>query len=204
MKIRLDPGKLRNSQKGFTLIELLIVVAITGVLGTVLASALSQIILINASSTNHMQAIKQVENALHYINRDAQAAQSVSIYQREVNGQYTLKTGDPISFILTTPDDSTISDNLTLTWTDWSNDTNKVEYWITDKTLYKKFTYNAGKSSQSITQNSVAQYIISASGNWQTTLTTSKILSLNITAALPGFEASGETRTLRVIPRSVQ
>jgi prepilin-type N-terminal cleavage/methylation domain-containing protein len=200
MKIHLYPGKMSKGQKGFTLIELLIVLAITAVLGTVLASALSQIIQINAFTANRMEAIKQVENSLHYINRDAQVAQTVSVYQKD----HTLKTGDSISYILTAGDNSTFADNLTLTWTDWSNNTNKVEYWITNKTLYKKLTFNAGKSSQAITQNTIAQYITAASGTWQTTDTTGKILTLNITAALPGYEASSETRTLRVIPRSVQ
>jgi prepilin-type N-terminal cleavage/methylation domain-containing protein len=201
MKTHLSSGKMRNSQRGFTLIELLVVVAITGILGTVLASAVSQIILINAFTTNHLEAIKQVENALHYVNRDAQAAQNVSVYEKGLNGQYSLKTGDPVSYVLAAGDNSTIRDNLTLTWTDWQNNTNKIEYWITDQVLFQKLTVNAGTVNQSVTQKAVAQHITGASGDWEKTI---KTLTLNITSGLPGFESSSETRTLKVIPRSAQ
>jgi len=69
---------LRKSQSGFTLIELLMALVITSIIGVVLVTTLSQTVSITWAGNKHMLAVKQVENALFYINRDAQSAASVS------------------------------------------------------------------------------------------------------------------------------
>ena len=64
--------KILRNQKGFTLVEVLIAIAITAAIGAGLAMAVFEVIQVNAMSNNRMEAIKQVENAFHYIIRDAQ------------------------------------------------------------------------------------------------------------------------------------
>jgi prepilin-type N-terminal cleavage/methylation domain-containing protein len=65
-------------QKGYTLVEILVAMAITAIIGTVITVSLSQTMAVSWSGNKHMVAIKQVENALFYINRDVQAASSIS------------------------------------------------------------------------------------------------------------------------------
>ena len=72
--------KLRTSitnQKGFTLVELLISLAITAVISSAITLSISQVFSVSIASKNRMEAVKQVENGLHYINRDAQMASSI-------------------------------------------------------------------------------------------------------------------------------
>ncbi len=69
---------LRNQgnrrRRGFTLIELLAATAITAIIGVVLSSSVIQLMTVQSSTKNRTDAVKQVENALHYINTDAQMA----------------------------------------------------------------------------------------------------------------------------------
>jgi prepilin-type N-terminal cleavage/methylation domain-containing protein len=67
-----------KSQKGYTLIELLIAVAISAIIGTMLVVSLSQTMSVSWGGSKRMEAIKQVENAMYHINRDAQVASTIS------------------------------------------------------------------------------------------------------------------------------
>jgi prepilin-type N-terminal cleavage/methylation domain-containing protein len=171
--------KVNASNRGFTLVEILIAVAIMGILATILSMAITQIVMVNASSNNHMKAITQVENALHYINRDVQEAQTIN----------------PINYDLVS------GNKLTINWTDWNDNTAEVEYWITNGNLNKKQTMTPNSGSPTITQSVVASYITAARCDWDST---SKTFTLKITSVLPGFPNSGEERTLIVRPRSAQ
>ena len=61
-------------RRGFTLIDLLAATAITAIIGVVLSSSVIQLMTVQSSTKNRTDAVKQVENALHYINMDAQMA----------------------------------------------------------------------------------------------------------------------------------
>jgi prepilin-type N-terminal cleavage/methylation domain-containing protein len=63
---------------GFTLIELVVAMAITGILGAGVLTSLYQIRNVNDTDNARMSAVKQVENAVFYINRDAQSAQTIT------------------------------------------------------------------------------------------------------------------------------
>ncbi len=63
-----------NNQNGFTLVELLISLVIAGIIGVVIVATTLQIFIVSAADSDRMEAVKQVENALHWINRDAQMA----------------------------------------------------------------------------------------------------------------------------------
>ena len=72
------PSIINSNQKGFTLIEMLIAVAIAGIIGAAATMAVHQVITIPTISNDHNIAINQVRNAVHWISRDAVAAQTVN------------------------------------------------------------------------------------------------------------------------------
>lgn len=74
MKTILNGNQRRN---GFTLVETLIALAIVGIIGSVIVVAIIQIMKTTVDNRNHLEAVKQVENALYYLNRDAQMATAV-------------------------------------------------------------------------------------------------------------------------------
>ena len=52
-----------KNQKGFTFIELILAVAITGIITGGITMAITQLLIGNARTSNHMVAIRQVQNA---------------------------------------------------------------------------------------------------------------------------------------------
>ena len=93
-------------QGGLTLIELVIAIAITAVLGAAVTSAIAQVLNMNARSSNHMVAIRQVQNAGYWVSRDAQMSQRVNT---SLSGKF-----------------------LRLEWTGWDNAAHWVEYTLED------------------------------------------------------------------------
>jgi len=88
---------LPKNQRGFTLIEVLIAVAIGGAIAGAGSMATRQVITETVRNNNHEIAVRQVQNAGHWVTRDTQMAQSVLV-------------GDEDGF------------PLTLTWQDWDED----------------------------------------------------------------------------------
>jgi prepilin-type N-terminal cleavage/methylation domain-containing protein len=107
----------RRHQGGFTLIELLVVVCIVGALSTPLGIAVGNMITVPKQNTDRMTVVKQVENAIHWITRDVQMAQSI-------------QPGGAVGF------------PLVLTWTDWDNTVNQVTYSLENEEL--KRSLNSG------------------------------------------------------------
>jgi prepilin-type N-terminal cleavage/methylation domain-containing protein len=70
-------GRVRHSQLGFTLIELLMAMAVGGIVMASATATIQQMLSNNSRNSAHMQAVKQVENALHFLARDLQMAQTV-------------------------------------------------------------------------------------------------------------------------------
>jgi len=89
-----------NNQRGFTLIELLVALAIIGVITSAISMVIYQVSTIPIQNRAHMTAVKQVENAIHWLSRDVQQAQTIP------------PTGFP----------------LTLTWVNWDNTVHQVTY----------------------------------------------------------------------------
>jgi len=101
---------IHNNQQGFTLIELIIAIAITGIITGGITMTIFQVFDGNTRSSNHMIAVRQVQDAGYWVSHDGQMAQSVVV---------TGVSGFP----------------LTLTWTDWDNgDVIRVEYTLDDIT----------------------------------------------------------------------
>jgi len=96
------PRRLTKNQKGFTLVELLVVLPIMAMIVGAASAVIIQ--LVTAGSTSaHMIALRQVQQAGYWVSTDALQAQNI--------------TGN-----LTT------SSSLNLTWTDWDSYNHNITY----------------------------------------------------------------------------
>ncbi len=174
MRLFVRPRLLHPSQAGFTLIEVIVAMAITGILGAGVAITIFQIESVADSSNAHMTAVNQVQNALHYINRDVQMAQTV------------------------TPG---MSPNLlTLKWTNWDdNKAIQVKYLNQNGDLIRQYSENGGAP----TSTTVAQFISTNATDTNSSYDlASHKLTIKLTAsALSGSEQASETRVCEIIPR---
>ena len=123
-------------QDGFTLIETLIALVISGIVAASVASTMYQFQ--SASNSHYVQvtAVTQVENGVHYMNRDVQSAQTV------------------------TPQ-GTFGFPLSLSWVDWdTNVTNTVTYSLQSDTP-PLTTYSLMRTLNQNPSSTVARFIVS-------------------------------------------
>jgi prepilin-type N-terminal cleavage/methylation domain-containing protein len=99
--------KLNKGQSGFTLIELMIAIGIAGLITAGITFAIMQLLTINTRASNHMVAVRQVQQAGKEVSKDALQAQNVTC---------GVDCGFP----------------LTLAWKDWEGSVNQVTYTITE------------------------------------------------------------------------
>jgi type II secretory pathway component PulJ len=164
-----------RSQTGFTVIEMIIGIALTGILGGGIITAIYQINRINDASKARVIAVQQVENALYYINRDFQMAQNV-----QINGEdYWIR----------------------LTWKEWEqNNTNEADYVLEDGVLTRSYYVNSQlESAKPVASN------ISASGAIPPdteALPPEKTWTIDITATTQsGHREVVEIRQAKIVPR---
>ena len=93
-----------KNQMGFTLIELMLAIAISGIITGGVTMTIFQVFSGNTRTSNHMTAVRQVQNAGYWVSHDAQMTQSVD--------------DNP-----TAPEEI-----LRLTWTDWDGNEHQVVY----------------------------------------------------------------------------
>ena len=168
-------GLIHKNQRGFTLIGLLVAIAITGLITGGLTTTIFQVFTVNALTSNHMTAVRQVQNAGYWISHDAQMAQSVD-------------TNDD----MVPPEEV-----LTLAWdlTEYGGTEHQVIYTLVGNELKRAHYTNSSLDATTI----VAQYIDSievvprpfAGGK----------LTLTVTASLSGWQPASETRIYEVVPR---
>jgi prepilin-type N-terminal cleavage/methylation domain-containing protein len=95
---------LHSNLKGFTLVELLVAIAIAGLITAGISVAIMQVLTINTRASNHMIAVRQVQQAGKEVSKDALQAQPSKI------------------------DDGPSGAFLVLNWTDWEGANNTVVY----------------------------------------------------------------------------
>ena len=165
---------LHKNQRGFTLIEMIVAMTITVLIIGVIAMAIFQVFNVNALSSNHMTAVRQVQNAGYWISRDAQMAQSV------------------------VPDDGGATGfPLTLTRTEWEGDEHQVVYTIIGDRLQREHYINSVPDSTIF----VAEYVVSDPEKTNCVFTNGK-LTLTVTATVGTWpQEEIETRVYEIVPR---
>lgn len=161
-----------RDQTGFTLVELLVAIALVGLLSAGIAGMISQLLTMNARTSNHMIAVRQVQQAGKEISKDALQAQSV---------EPGADSGFP----------------LFLSWTDLEGVTNNITYTITeDGELHRTLIRSEGAPESRV----IARYIVA--GNETTCELFSKGIKLTITASVGGGPYEGrETREYKAEAR---
>jgi prepilin-type N-terminal cleavage/methylation domain-containing protein len=168
--------RIGNNQKGVTMVELLMAMAVSAIIAAAAGTTISQVFQLNARTSNHMIAVRQVQNAGYWVSHDAQMAQGVST---NTSGVF-----------------------LRLNWVEWNGDQNQVTYSLENasaglKNLRRNYSVNSTSQSDII----VGQYInpASTSCNYNSDNNT---LTLTITATVgSGSRAESETRKYEVHPR---
>jgi prepilin-type N-terminal cleavage/methylation domain-containing protein len=97
--------ELKKGERGFTLIELVVAIAIAGLITGGITAAIMQILTINTRASNHMIAVRQVQQAGKEVSKDALQAQPNTINVTPPGGDF-----------------------LVLGWTDWEGLENVVVY----------------------------------------------------------------------------
>jgi len=69
--------RLIRGQRGFTLVELTTAIAIVGIIVLGITMAISQVLVINAGASNHMIAVRQVQQAGKELSQDTLQAQTI-------------------------------------------------------------------------------------------------------------------------------
>lgn len=180
-------GLLNKNQRGFTLVEVIIVLAIIGIVIGAATMTIVQVINGSSSTSNHMIAIRQVQNAGYWVSRDVQMAQEVE------------PTADPDGF------------PLTLRWTEWADgglngDQHQVVYTLlVDNKLQREHYTNLNLDATTI----VAEFIDPDETNCylnehfgEELQYENGALTFTVTAKVSSFpQEQSETRIYHVMPR---
>jgi len=172
---------INKNQKGFTLTELLVALAITAVMSSAIAMSVSQLFSVSIGDTNRMNAVKQVENALHYINRDAQQS---SIDRSQIP-------------IITNT--SLTSVPLVLKWTNYvDNKDYEVSYSVTGNDLIRTQTVNNRPPTTAVITNTRVASDISSDSTYSFN---GEVILINLVSSVEGYRPADEFRAFEVKPR---
>jgi prepilin-type N-terminal cleavage/methylation domain-containing protein len=175
MKLFYRLTKRIQDHKGFTLLETAIALGISSLVAVSVVTTIYQLQSISNSHYAHVVAVKQVENAIHYINRDVQMAQTVTPQGAQ---------GFP----------------LILNWVSWDNgDTNTVTYSLQSGKLMRQSQLN----EDTPTSSAVAQFISAASSDSYSIYDPANHkLTVQVTSTvISGNKQDSETRKIPIIPR---
>lgn len=175
---------MKLGEKGFTLIELLVAITIMVMASGAAGAAIFQICRGTERNSNHMTAVRQVQNAGYWISCDAQMALSVN-----------------------TTDNMTLPDFLGLSWTEWDAEGDPIyhssRYFFEDLTDgIGKFKRSHWSSAGASEETLVAQYIYydpDDTDNTSKVSYESPVLTVQLTAI---FEETQESREYRIKRRA--
>jgi len=170
------------------MIEVVLAIALTGIITGGITMTIFQVFDGNTRTSNHMTAVRQVQNAGYWISHDAQMAQDVEL---EWQGETPVDTKFP----------------LNLTWAEWDGTSHQVIYTLENmpggpKQLERQhLTYDAGGNEIGNETTIVAQYINPGVGNTSLRFTDG-VLTLTVTAKVgTGSQEASETRVYEITPR---
>jgi prepilin-type N-terminal cleavage/methylation domain-containing protein len=172
-----------RGHKGFTLVETIMAIGVAVILLASISFAIYRVFDANWRGTTHMVAVKEVENAIHYISRDAEMAQlpestpSISAHAFDAN---------PI---------------LLMNWTnEFDSASGNVTYTRDGDKLVRTYTDNTG----SVT-NTVAEHIDFSQSQWSlsSTIQDGMSYSFRISSSISGARSANETRSFEIVPRSM-
>jgi prepilin-type N-terminal cleavage/methylation domain-containing protein len=173
-----EPGLITKDQNGFTLIELLVAMCIASLIIGAITMTIFQVLVNPAQSSDHMTAIKQVENAVHWMRIDVAQAQVI-----EPGGS----SGFP----------------LKLTWIDWNNNKNAVTYSMNNDTFRRgHVVYDANNTVTDNQTRIVAEHIESDSAMTNCQVV-GNVVTIKITVTVTGYMTSSETRLVEIVARPV-
>jgi prepilin-type N-terminal cleavage/methylation domain-containing protein len=170
----LQPYRVSSSRRGFTLLETLLAVFIAGIMSIGISMTIQQMISVDSMNKTRLTTVKQVENAIFYLSRDVQMAQTV---------QLGPNSGFP----------------LTLRWTEWDNTTSLVVYSVGGNQLQRTLTVNSDPATTLV----LARNIDPASDQTNIQYS-SGTLTGKVTAAISGFKSSRESRPFQIICRTAK
>jgi prepilin-type N-terminal cleavage/methylation domain-containing protein len=122
-------GKIQR-QAGFSLLELLVVLAILSLLSMAINAGIVHAVRVSSDGSERMTAIKQVENAMQWLTKDVQQAQTVNI---------SLGNGFPLG----------------LSWIEWNGTVHHVSYRFAGTDLERVHEIDSGISQTTV----VARYL---------------------------------------------
>lgn len=169
----------RHQQKGFTLLETLIALMITGIVAGGVIMVISGIITNNSRNLAHMAAIKQVENAVHWISRDVQMAQHITI---DGSGAF------PLTF--------------TCVWLNWDNTSCQVVYTVDESGMRRDYTEQVNGVTVKNSNITIARNIVLDPAKTFCQYSDS-VFDLTLTAEVNNIPGSSETRVVSIRPRPV-
>jgi type II secretory pathway component PulJ len=171
--MRIRTKLLFQGQRGFSLVEALAGLLVAALISSGIAMATYQTLDVDTLINSRMAAIKQVENALNALSRDARMAQVV-------------QTGSGSGF------------PLTLTWTEWDNTTHQVSYFISERKLKRRQVINSGPPSEAV----AADYLSPELSGCGVDSGVPRVLTVFITATVGDARPVSEARTCRLITQS--
>jgi len=179
MKLHKPWARFR-AQHGFALIEILAALAISGLIGFGATVATVQVIQQSTNNSSYNMASRQAQNAVHWLSRDAQVAQSITGY-----------SGFPDT------------DDITFTWVEWDHSSHQAVYSVTDDELIRSYTVDNGVPEEFL----VARYISPVSENTSFNVIVNSdnvtVATVRVTASVgSGSGAVSVTKEREVIPRT--
>jgi len=173
---------LDRNQRGFTIVELLIAFTVAALVAIGVTTGVFQIVTGNTRTSNHMNAVRQVQEAGYWVSHDTQMAQDVNT------------------------DNLTGPEILKLTWVEWDNSNeHQVVYSLTNmngglKQLEKQYLiYDVDENLLDSITSIVAQFI-------DPELTSCSFIDneliFTVTATVgSGSQRGSETRVYEISPR---